>query len=311
MSTTSRLDIVELAELQKLLKRFGCVLTPADLIKRVGPMDKSATRHDLQRLRSLAARGGVLSEVEVALREAIAAAAAQPRPTPPAAPKPPPAAPVKSLGSAVAPSNLFLMPDAQIQQLRDWNARHNLGIADRDFVRAERRAPQWPPGYLSALVLVPYLDNQQVTLEALLKIISTRYDKAYAWSGFQNPNAFGIRLGSNDDRRVLRWETIDFGCHRGCSPASFSNAGMLPHVGVLSAVAHHVNWVKAMDGVGVPFVWLSGYILRSPLSGQWVGAPRLTYMLDNWKQSTVRLSYEETSSTHAHYAVPHLFRPPY
>src|SRR5439155_19318018 len=130
-----------------------------------------------------------------------------------------------------------------------------------------------PTAGLSAVVLDVSLNTVQQTFEE-------------AWHFATLTNSAGWRSGeivTDSDhlqllpgmahRRGLRWILIDFAANWdkkiGLAPGDVRNQLLSPHSAVLWAASYFPEWVQAMDGITVPYVWIPGYVIVVP------GAERL------------------------------------
>ncbi len=166
---------------------------------------------------------------------------------------------------------LFAPPTVQIANVREWNARRGWGFTDEDFVRLGE-APVWPEERLVAVTLVPYLDTVQATFDALWEIAASRQKACFRWEHlFSDPGHLFLLDGITHPGKCLRWEVIDLGANwdkkNGIAPETVRSAATSPHAGILAAASHSPKWVRVMDGVAVPFVWLPGYMATASVPG--------------------------------------------
>lgn len=171
---------------------------------------------------------------------------------------------------------LFTHPEEQLDNVRSWNDRYNWGFAPADFARVSselsalpRRTNRMTP------VLVPCFETVHGTFEALWTVVATRFERAWRHPAII---ADGDHLRLRDGIRHtpgLRWEIIDFAAqwdsatNRFGSPVVTGTDVEPAHAGVLAAAAHFPVWIREMDGVSVPHVWLEGYQARVTDSGPW------------------------------------------
>jgi hypothetical protein len=208
----------------------------------------------------------------------------------------------------------------QITRLKELNTWHNWGFSDADFDSLARSVPEWPDGNLIAVSLVPYLpgeDGVVKTFHHLWASAGDVYDHTSSWERYKNKDAEQLRLieGSEHpakEKPILRWEVIDLGSNRGQKFAKMRNPKTSPHAGILASVALHPEWIKAMDGGTVPYVWIPGYQNVSA-EFPWRGAPGI----NTYKRRTshrvkhcVDLGLIGSCSHHESWAVPSFVQEP-
>ena len=184
---------------------------------------------------------------------------------------------------------LFTRPENQIRIVRGWNKEFGWGLPDVCFQEATQCIPDWPEDHLVAVTLVPYLKDQtkdeDVEMTGLERTFQQLWARAKAgqeaslrWDGYDKAGPDRLRLLSGIEHKPgLRWEVIDFGCQRNCKPKDVRKPEESPHAGVLASAALHPNWVKAMDGSNVPFVFAPGYEVNVPDRGLWQGVPGVRF----------------------------------
>lgn len=175
---------------------------------------------------------------------------------------------------------MFISPKDQLAKVHDWNTSRSWGFTKKDFRDAEAALGRqdWPSDRLTALVLVPYLASVGDTFEELWKVASEQ-QPSYRYSGELKSTPEYLRLLDDITHKPgLRWEAIDLGANwdvnTGVRPVDVRDANSA-HAGVLASAAHSPEWVQAMDGTNVPFVWLPGY--QAIVSGRkaWGNTPYL------------------------------------
>ncbi len=166
--------------------------------------------------------------------------------------------------------SLFTPISAQLTRVRELNAERNWGFTDEDFAEAEQSVPEWPDGELVAVTLVPYLPDGngmggvERTFQELWQVAASLQHANWRWDGYDKAGPDKLRLLEGIEhpvkgKPVLRWEVIDLGCNRNRPPVDVRNFETSPHAGILASAALHPEWVKAMDGDKVPYVWAPGY----------------------------------------------------
>lgn len=202
---------------------------------------------------------------------------------------------VKALKAQPAPtltsdlSGLFTKPEDQLKRVREWNLERGWGVSDEVFAEAEKSIPAVPEDDLVAVVLVPYLTEVRKkdkivmtgverTFQELWALAKAEQQANWRWDGYDKAGPERLRLLKGIEHTPgLRWEVIDLGANRNRKPEDVRNAKRSPHAGILAAAALHPEWVRAMDGENVPYVWLPGYEVNVPGGGAWQDVPDLGF----------------------------------
>ena len=103
-------------------------------------------------------------------------------------------------------------------------------------------------------------------------------------------NADNLRWNSEviPPKPGFQWETISMGTNRNEKPRDMRYARWifrencrwnLPHIGIYASAATHPNWIKAMNGKEIPFVWAAGLDVRGP-NGLWNQVPYISFVQD-------------------------------
>jgi hypothetical protein len=139
------------------------------------------------------------------------------------------------------------------------------------------------------------LDAVRRTCDELWAVIADQYPNAWCWDEkCWDKNLIGRKqvrvLYGIAHRPGIRRVTLDLGAH--WSPTkprrSIDIRGMdSAHAEVLAAGAHFPGWVRAMDGVTVPYALLSGYQVTLVEEESWRRLPCLSW---NESRSTVSLT---------------------
>lgn len=178
-------------------------------------------------------------------------------------------------------SGLFISPQDQLAQVRAWNEEYGWGFTDGELHgAAESHILRRSADRLTTLVLVPYFGDFWTTFCKLWELARSRQERySVSWGGFSGLPEENLRLlpGITHPGKCLRWEKIDLGAIRGCSPGRVRDPKTSPHAGILAAAALHPNWVRAMDGDFVPRVWLPGYQVTIPCYTEWAYVPVLNF----------------------------------
>jgi hypothetical protein len=208
---------------------------------------------------------------------------------------------------------LFTPIPAQIARIRKLNAERGWGFTDEDFTVVERSAPEWPDGKLIAVTLVPYLPETngmggvERTFHEFWQVAVSFQQTGHRWDedcncpyrqrlheGFEHPAK---------DKPVLRWEVIDLGHYRNRTPVEIMYTDIIPSAGVLIAAALHPEWVKAMDGDKIPYVWMPGYEVSFSDGDKWPNTLVLHY---DQNDRSIKLSCFSKNSLG--YSVPTIIR---
>ena len=213
---------------------------------------------------------------------------------------------------------LFTRQQEQIDRVREWNKERAWGIPAEAFAEAEKFVPAWPEDELTAVILVPYLDNKknkkseitmtgvERTFRELWTCAASEQDKSWCWDGYDNAGPERLRLLKGVEHKPgLFWEVINLGIDCNRKPEDVRSAERSPHAGILAAAALHPKWVKSMDGYKVPYVWIPGYEVSAPGEGLWTGAPNLRFFSTN---SQIVLHYDRRDNHVPTWSVPAFVR---
>jgi hypothetical protein len=225
-------------------------------------------------------------------------------------------------------SELFVSLEVQLANVRSWNKMRGWGFTDVDFDSIDL-TPVEHSG-LVVDVIVVYLPDQgktsgiQRTFEELWDIASSvqpregrdawlKSDKKHLRLLDGTRHTPGIRrvtldLGANwggdggrwiGSRPWRRWGLTNFG---GIRPMDVRGKD---HAEALTAAAHFPDWVQAMDGDRVPYVWMPGYQVTEPGMQAWCQLPCLT-----WRRfyRKVRLDVSLANNGIASYSCPVVVR---
>lgn len=183
---------------------------------------------------------------------------------------------------------LFTGLGDQVAKIRQWNKEFGWGFTPEDLAEAESwigpHISDWPMDRLSAVTLVPYLPDKgkmsgvERTFQALWTVAAREQKSNWRWDGYDHAGPERLRLLSGIKHQPgLRWEVINLGANRNCKPKDVRNAKDSPHAGILASAALHPYWVRQMDGVNIPFVFVSGYEVNITDSGSWRNVPHVWF----------------------------------
>jgi len=188
--------------------------------------------------------------------------------------------------------DIFTSTKDQIARVRELNAERSWGLTDEDFVTAEASVPEWTSGKLIAVTLVPYLPEAKGmggvahTFNELWKVsaASQRYSRHSDYYDKTSSDFLQLLKGIEHPVKaqpVLRWEVINLGCNLDCRPEEVRKPETSPHAGILASAMLHPEWVKAMDGDNIPYVFLPGYEITTPGRTRRLSVPFLRFSQDD------------------------------
>jgi hypothetical protein len=198
------------------------------------------------------------------------------------------------------PQDMFVGLEEQLANVRRWNEERGWGFGPEDL-EAVDLTPRVHQDPLVVDVLAVYLpadeelDAVRRTCDELWSVIAGQHPNAWCW----DEKCWDLSLVGRKQVRVLhgivhqpgiRRVTLDLGAH--WSPwhprRSIDVRGRdSAHAEVLAAGAHFPRWLRAMDGVTVPYVLLSGYQVTLVEQESWRRLPCLSW---NESRSTVSLT---------------------
>jgi hypothetical protein len=180
--------------------------------------------------------------------------------------------------------DLFTSAADQLARVRRLNADRGWGFTDGDFECLDP-APAWPLSNQDRLVAV-VLEVVLASPTGQADILHT-VDELWELAAEQQEHFWRYEELKSDPKHLaffdgikakpgLRWVVIDLGANRGTAPASVRSPNS-PHVAILMAAMLHPEWVRAMDGENVPFVWIAGLKANVPWRGEWNSVPYLYF----------------------------------
>ncbi len=199
---------------------------------------------------------------------------------------------------------MFVTPEEQLEVAKQRNVEGGWGFTDADFI-ALGRPPTWPEGELCAVVLEVCLTTVGQTFDEAWHFAKSVQPESRRWDELKSDTK-GLRLLSGiQHRRGLRWQSIDLAANwdkkDGIRPRDVRDPKKSPHCAILWAASYFPQWVQAMDGLNVPYVWISGYEVRVSGNPQWSLAPHLSWDRDGRK---VRLNAADAGDRSQRWAVP-------
>lgn len=179
---------------------------------------------------------------------------------------------------------LFVSLETQLANVRNWNQMRGWGFTDADFDSIDL-TPSEHTG-LVVDVIVVYLPDEgktsgiQRTFEELWDIASSVQPGKWRYESLKSDKKHLRLLDGIEHKPGIRRVTLDLGANwdttNGIRPVDVRNQDSV-HAEALAAAAHFPNWVQAMDGERVPYVWMPGYQVTIPGSEAWRGVPSLCW----------------------------------
>lgn len=177
---------------------------------------------------------------------------------------------------------MFAPLTEQLANVQRWNEDREWGFqaADLDAIDLTPRVHADP---LVVDLIAVYLDTEyrgddegemdgvRRTCHEMWNVATER--QLYTWSWDWLRDSYESRpkpvrlLAGIEHRPGVRRVTVDLGAHwdpgRHIRPRRIRGRNSA-HAEILAAAAHFPRWARAMDGVSVPFVWVSGYQVTYP-----------------------------------------------
>ena len=196
------------------------------------------------------------------------------------------------------PADMFVSLPAQLEDVRRWNDERNWGLGPDDFAGVDL-SPTHHDDPLVVDVIAVYLpgdeelDGVRRTCDELWTVAAEQYENSWCWDQKCWDQALVARkhvrlLHGIPHQPGIKRVTLDLGAHwdpvhptRSIDVRSTHSAA----AEVLAAAAHFPGWVRAMDGIAVPYVQLSGYQITLVLEESWRRLPCLS-----WNESRKTLS---------------------
>jgi hypothetical protein len=193
---------------------------------------------------------------------------------------------------------LFIPVADQLANVRRWNEERGWGFTDADFDAIDTTPVlhQQPLVVDVVAVFLPDkdgIDGVRRTFEELWEVASAGAPDNWSWRQFlEGPRPVRLLPGGTHTPGIRR-VTIDLGA--GWDPVDGARAIEIrdrhsASAEILAAAAHFPEWVQAMEGVNVPFVYLGGYVVSHPENEAWRHVPCLSWneflgrvnLMDHW-----------------------------
>lgn len=187
---------------------------------------------------------------------------------------------------------MFTTSDRQLANVRLWAAQRLEAWKDvpiEQWLAQLGPIPDWPSGRLQCVTLeVALPDRPEVkdkdgnvvepaapgyirTVRDFWGIISGQHPNHRKWDEFQLDAEHLFLLEGATYEPGLRWRILDLGANwdktNGIRPIDVRNAITSPNVDGFAALAHHPEFVRRMDGVKVPYLWIAGCQVTVPGRG--------------------------------------------
>jgi hypothetical protein len=214
------------------------------------------------------------------------------------------------------PRHMFVPLTEQVANIRRWNTERGWGLdaADLDTIDL---VPRWHADPLVVDLIAVYLDRREPfdemdgirrTCHELWTVAAARQPHSWSWDWRQDryehqPKPVQLLPGM-EHRPGVRRVTVDLGAH--WAPGQHIRPRHLrgpdsAHAELLAAAAHFPRWIQSMDGVSVPFVWLSGYQMTYPAYATDSRLPGLAWV---HYRSQMSITVNWADRTHAGWASP-------
>jgi len=193
----------------------------------------------------------------------------------------------------------YFIPVAdQLANIRRWNDERGWGFTDAELDAIDT-TPARPSQPLVVDVVAVYLpekdgvDGVRRTFEEMWEVASEGAPENWSWrQHIAGPRPVRLLPGSTHTPGVRR-VTVDLGA--GWDPVDGARAIEIrgrdsAAAEILAAAAHFPEWMQAMEGVNVPFVYLAGYVVSHPENEAWRHVPCLSWneflgrvnLMDHW-----------------------------
>ena len=193
---------------------------------------------------------------------------------------------------------MFVPLVEQLENVRRWNLEKGWGFTEADFEGIDLTDGVYDDALVADVIAVylpgdEELDPVRRTCDELWDVLGDQYPNTWCW----DEKCWDLRLVGRKQVRLLhgivhqpgvRRVTLDLGAHWDAVHPTRSidiRGRDSAHAEVLAAAAHFPGWVRAMDGMTVPFALLSGYQVTLVEPESWRRLPCLS-----WNESRATLS---------------------
>ena len=216
------------------------------------------------------------------------------------------------------PADIFVPLTEQLANVRRWNEDRGWGLpaAELDAIDITPRKHADP---LVVDLIAVYLDDLSIGKGRQLDGVRWTCDELWSVAAEQQPNTwFWDWVRDRYDPRpkpvrllpgIIHWPgvrrmTVDLGAHwvpgQHIRPSNLRGPGSA-HAEILAAAAHFPRWARAMDGVSVPYIWLSGYQVTHPEESTHLRLPGLAWVE---YRKTLSFTVDRTDRAHSGWASP-------
>lgn len=209
--------------------------------------------------------------------------------------------------------DLIPTPAAQVANVALWQ---ELLPAKKRFSKGEVNslppAPASPVGNMPCVLLVPYLDSLEATVELYTRLIAVLYPSF--WQRLElkfDPKHLRLwqPTGSSTDwlGRKLAWVSLDLLAYRDpvnrqkVEKSRATEGKPMPGVEILALACHAPALVQTMNGASMPYLDLPGLEANIESESVWSRAP---YLLWDGGPRQVDLGARRVSSAHGFFASP-------
>ncbi|MBI4434817.1 hypothetical protein HY635_03330 [Candidatus Uhrbacteria bacterium] len=182
---------------------------------------------------------------------------------------------------------LYTPPERQLVNVRAWRSQRVkewADVPDAWFTNLGP-APAWPDGKLQCVTLelalpdlpetkdaegntIPAVPGYIRTVRDLWDIVSHQHPKAWKLPELHLDAEHLFLLDGATYEPGLRWRVHDLGANwdtkDGIRPADVRSPLISPNVDGFATLAHHPQFVRRMDGVKVPYLWIAGFQVTVP-----------------------------------------------
>lgn len=214
---------------------------------------------------------------------------------------------------------MFVPLNEQMANLRRWNAERDWGLSPLELDAIDLTPREHADPLVVDLIAVylddlaandgeDNLDGVRRTSRELWTIAAAQQPTSWYWDWVRDrydPRPMPLRLLPG----IIHWPgvrrmTIDLGAH--WAPGEHLRPSNLrgpdsAHAEILAAAAHFPEWIRAMDGVSVPYIWLSGYQVTYPEVSTHLRLPGLAWVE---YRETMSLTVDRVDRAHAGWASP-------
>lgn len=211
---------------------------------------------------------------------------------------------------------MFAPLTEQLANVRRWNSERGWGLraAELNSIDLIPRAHDDP---LVADVIAVYLDAEypgaeldgvRRTCHEMWSVAAQRQPHTWSWDWRRDvyerrPKPVRLLPGI-EHRPGVRRVRVDLGAHwvpgRHIRPRHVRGRDSA-HAEILAAAAHFPRWIRAMDGIRVPYLWLSGYQVTFP---EYVTDGRLPGLAWVQYRRTLSLTVDWADHSHSGWASP-------